>query len=105
MNKSKEIYEFLLKNALGYDNRIKGHKIMSYFDIHDHKTLRSYIETARQDKNLVYLIASESGSDGGYWIATTKSEKKATTNSLILRAEEMKKTAKKMQRKKIYGRA
>lgn len=38
------IYDFLKKEAVGYENRVKASVLMQEFDIKDNKTLRAYIE-------------------------------------------------------------
>ncbi len=96
------IYDYLLKNHAGYDNRIKGKELMKIFGIKDHKTLRSYIEKARQYKEYRYLIGSEAGSNGGYFMITNGMEKEQTINHIRLRAEEQLKTCDFMEKKEIY---
>ena len=97
------IYEYLLKNHAGYDNRIKGKELMKIFDIKDHKTLRSYIEKARQYKEYRYLIGSEAGRNGGYFMVTNGMEKDLTINHIRLRAEEQLSTCELMENKLIYN--
>lgn len=97
-----QIYDYLLQNCLGYKNRIKGRKLMDLFDIKDHKTLRSYIEKTRQDEKYEYLVGSEAGSSGGYFIPINSEEKEISTKHIRLRAEEQLKTYENMERKKIY---
>ena len=98
----KQIYNYLLNNCLGYSNRIKGRKLMSIFNINDHKTLRSYIEKTRQDTEYEYLIGSEAGSNGGYFIVINDKEKQLSINHIYLRAEEQLKTYENMKGKKVY---
>lgn len=99
----EKIYNYLLKYHAGYDNRIKGKELMKIFNIKDHKTLRSYIEKARQYKEYRYLIGSEAGSKGGYFMVTNGMEKDLTINHIRLRAEEQLETCDLMKSKEIYG--
>lgn len=99
----EKIYQYLLKNHVGYDNRIKGKDLMKIFNIKDHKTLRSYIEKARKYKEYRYLIGSEAGSKGGYFMVTNGMEKELTINHMLLRAEEQLDTCEKMKGKDIYA--
>lgn len=98
----KSIYEYLLKNALGFNNRIKGKQLMIVFDINDHKTLRSYIENIRQDEKYEYLIGSEAGKGGGYYIPIGSDEKYLSIRHIRLRAREQERTCQNMERKKYY---
>lgn len=97
-----QIYDYLLQNCLGYENRIKGRKLMGLFHIEDHKTLRSYIEKIRQEDEYEFLIGSEAGKNGGYFIPINLEEKELSTNHIRLRAEEQLRTYKNMKRKNIY---
>lgn len=97
-----QIYNYLLQNCLGYSNRIKGKNLMNIFNINDHKTLRSYIEKTRQNDEYEYLIGSEAGKDGGYFIVTNDKEKDLSINHIYLRAEEQLKTYENMKGKKVY---
>ena len=105
MEKSEKIYNYLLENCIGYDNRVKADVLMKEFSINDHKTLRAYIENARIDSKYVYFIGSEAGKLGGYWIATTKQEKRLTLKNLIARAYKMLANAKLIGKKKLYEKA
>jgi len=57
----ERIYEYLIKNCRGFENRIKGYELMKIFRINDHKTLRSYIEAIRQNEDCLELIGSRAG--------------------------------------------
>ena len=98
----KEIYNYLLQNHIGYDNRVKATVLMDIFNIHDNKTFRSYIAEARNDIECTYFIASEAGKQGGYWIATKEQDRDITLRNLILRAIRIIKNARRMKRKKLY---
>lgn len=102
MFRSIEIYNFLLDNCVGYDNRVKASYLMEKFHIEDHKTFRSYIESARLNPVLEYCISSEAGKNGGYWIATTKSEKNTALINLMARGEKMISNANILRKKKLY---
>ena len=104
MNKSVEIYNYLLQNCIGYENRVKSQEVMHLFDVEDNKTFRSYIESARVNPECTYFIGSEAGKNGGYWIATSKREKRVTIENLILRAKKMLINAKTIRKKKLYER-
>lgn len=75
MIKSLEIYNYLVLNCIGYENRKKSTQLMELFNIRDNKTFRAYVEKARQNPDLEYFLASEAGKKGGYWIATNEQEK------------------------------
>ncbi len=97
-----EIYKYLLENALGFENRIKGQELMKIFNISDHKTLRSYIEEARNNAKYEYLIGSEAGKDGGYYIPISLEEKDVSTSHIRLRAESQLRTYENMEGKRFY---
>lgn len=96
------IYDYLTKNCVGYDNRVKGWQLMKLFNIHDHKTLRSYIQELRQDVELDRMIGSVAGSKGGFFIIENYDEFKNTVDHLYLRAMEMLKTYKIMKDKEEH---
>ena len=102
MNKSIEIYKYLVDNCAGYANKIKGKTLMRLFEINDHKTLRSHIEELRQSNDYKYLVGSEAGKNGGYWIVTSEKERQLTIDHLYLRANEQLNTCSKMREKAIY---
>ena len=95
MNKMPEIplqyrlYDYMLKNNIGYINRIKSNVLMEKFNINDNKQFRKYIQLLREDENIDKIICSEAGHKGGYWIATDKAEVLGTMNHLYKRAMEM----------------
>lgn len=86
------IYGYLIKNCVGYDNRIKAKEIMKKFNIKDHKTFRSYIQTIRDEVTYPRLIGSEAGKSGGYWIIKNLEEYYATAHHLCARARAMEDT-------------
>lgn len=88
----EEVYEYLLANAVGYDNRVKAKVLMQKFNVEDHKTFRSIIEELRLDKDK-RIIGSEAGKSGGYFICTTDEEVKKTLNHFKHRAGQMYKIA------------
>lgn len=102
MEKCLEIYNYLLENCLGYDKRVKGRELREIFDINSDKNLRRHIEIIRQSKNFQYLVGSEAGTKGGYWIVINQDEKILTTNHLYLRAKEQLKTYSILKGKDIY---
>ena len=40
-----QIYDYLKKNAIGHEKRVKSGVLMQEFNIKDNKTLRDYIES------------------------------------------------------------
>lgn len=100
MDKPNQIYNYLMQNCIGYDNRIKSDVLMDLFEIRSNKTFRTYIEIAREEFD--YFIASEAGRQGGYWIASNKKDKQITYNNLNLRAKRMLETSKRMMKKKLF---
>lgn len=69
-----KIYYYLQKNAVGREKRVKSGVLMDMFNIEDNKTLRSHIENIRDNMDYEYIICSEAGQNGGYWIATSEQE-------------------------------
>jgi len=96
------IYDYLVNNCIGYDNRIKGWQLMKLFNIKDHKTLRSYIQELRQDEEIDKMIGSVAGKSGGFFIIANYDEYKDTVDHLYLRAMEMLKTYKIMKDKEEH---
>lgn len=92
------LVNYLKNNCIGYDNRQKASQLMKIVDIKDHKTFRNLIEDIRQSGRKVF-ICSEAGSNGGYWLPTTKEEVETTIDHLEARAWEMIKTAKILREK------
>lgn len=86
------IYNYLVENCVGYENRIKSSKLMNMFGIKDNKTFRSYIQELRQNPEYEKLVGSEAGSNGGYFIVSNYQEFKTTVEHHYLRAMEMLKT-------------
>lgn len=100
----KLIYDYLVLNCIGYDNRIKARTLMKKFNIKDNKTFRSYIQNIRQDEDCERIVGSEAGNNGGYWIINSKEEFDNTVYHLYARAVEMQKTCKILRKKgKEYG--
>lgn len=93
------IYDFLKKEAVGYENRVKASVLMQEFDIRDNKTLRAYIEEIRDSDILDKIICSEAGSNGGYWVATSQDEVYQTLQHLYKRSMKMLKTYSKIKNK------
>ena len=87
-----QIHDYLKKNAVGYSKRIKSSVLMKEFNINDNKTLRKHIQNIRQDETLQKIVCSESGKNGGYWIAKNDKEVQETLDHLYNRAMEMLKT-------------
>lgn len=87
-----KIYDYMKKNAVGYENRVKSNVIMEKFDIKDNKTFRAYIENIRDSEVLQKIVCSEAGSNGGYWIATNNDEVVETLQHLYKRSMKMLKT-------------
>ena len=93
------IYNYLIANCIGYDNRVKAKTIMKKFDIKDHKTFRKYVQAIREDYSYPKLIGSEAGKNGGYWIIKNKQEFDMAVHHLYARAIEMQKNCKIMKKK------
>lgn len=102
----EQIYEYLNKNCVGYDNRVKGNQIMKLFGIHGHKTFRSYIQAIREKDFYKKLVGSEAGKQGGYWIVNSVAEYNTTTQHLYARSSEMRKMCEIMKKKwgKLNGK-
>ena len=94
------IYDYLLNNCVGCDNRIKGWQLMKLFNIKDHKTLRGYIQELRNDEDIEELIGSVAGKGGGFFIIRNYTEYRDTIDHLYLRAMEMLKTREVIMNKK-----
>ena len=94
-----KIYNYLKKNAVGYENRVKSNVIMKKFNIRDNKTFRAYIENTRDSEALQKIVCSEAGSNGGYWIATNNDEVVETLQHLYKRSMKMLKTYSILKRK------
>lgn len=92
-----KIYDYLIKNAVGYEKRVKSSVLMQEFDIKDNKTLRSHIEAIRDNMDYEIIICSEAGKDGGYWSATSKEEIFDTLSHLYNRSMKMLKTYSKIK--------
>lgn len=88
----EQIYDYLINNCVGYNNRIKAYKLMRMFNINNHKTFRSKIQKIRQNKQFKKIVGSEAGKRGGYWIIANENEYKETMFHLRARSDEMKKT-------------
>ena len=84
-----KIYDYLQKNAVGYEKRVKSSVLMKEFNIKDNKTLRSYIENIRDNMDYEKIICSEAGSKGGYWIATNEQEVYDTLEHFYKRSMKM----------------
>jgi len=94
-----QIYDYLKKNAVGYEKRIKSNELMEYFNIPSNEIFRSYIQEIRQSDVLQKIVCSQAGLNGGYWIATNEEEITDTLNHLYNRAMEMLKTYSIIKRK------
>lgn len=94
-----KIYNYLKKNAVGYEKRVKSNVLMKEFNINDNKTLRSYIEDIRNSDILQKIVCSESGKNGGYWIASNDEEVYQTLEHLYNRSMQMLKTYSMIQKK------
>ena len=94
-----KIYNYLKKNAVGYEKRVKSSEIMEKFNIRDNKTFRAYIENIRDSEVLQKIVCSEAGSNGGYWIATNNDEVVETLQHLYKRSMKMLKTYSILKRK------
>ena len=98
-NFNDRIYYFLKNNAVGYEKRVKSAILMQEFNIEDNKTLRKHIEEIRDNMNYELIICSESGSKGGYWIATSEEEVYDTLKHLYKRSMKMLYTYSKIRKK------
>ena len=87
-----KIYDYLKKNAVGYEKRVKSGVLMKEFNINDNKTLRFYIEAIRNSDTLQKIVCSEAGQHGGYWIANNDEEVYQTLEHLYKRSMQMLKT-------------
>ena len=85
----EQIYDYLINNCVGYNNRIKAYKLMRMFNIKDHKTFRAKIQNIRKNKSFKKLVGSEAGKNGGYWIIANKEEYDKTIFHHRERASEM----------------
>ncbi len=94
-----QIYDYLKKNAIGHEKRVKSGVLMQKFNIKDNKTLRDYIENIRNSDTLQKIVCSEAGKHGGYWIATTDEEVYQTLEHLYKRSMQMLKTYSKIKKK------
>lgn len=94
-----QLYDYLKKNAIGYENRIKSGALMKYFNISSNEIFRSYIQEIRQSDILQKIVCSQAGVNGGYWIATNEEEIKDTLSHLYNRSMEMLKTYSIIKRK------
>lgn len=94
-----QIYDYLKKNAVGYEKRIKSNELMECFNIPSNEIFRSYIQEIRQSDVLQKIVCSQAGLNGGYWIATNEEEITDTLNHLYNRAMEMLKTYSIIKRK------
>ena len=99
-----KIYDYLRKNAVGHEKRVKSSVLMKEFNIEDNKTLRSYIENIRDNMDYELIICSEAGSKGGYWIATTEEEVMDTLKHLYKRSMKMLYTYSKLRKKSRLNR-
>lgn len=89
----KEIYDYLMCNCIGYENRVKAKVVMKKFGIKDHKKFRSYIQLLREDYGYSGIVGSEAGVAGGYWIVNNEKELENTIHHYKARANEMYTTA------------
>lgn len=94
-----QIYDYLKKNAIGHEKRVKSGVLMQEFNIKDNKTLRDYIESIRNSDTLQKIVCSEAGKNGGYYLATTDEEVYQTLEHLYKRSMQMLKTYSKIKRK------
>jgi hypothetical protein len=94
-----QIYDYLKKNAVGHEKRVKSGVLMKEFNIKDNKTLRDYIESIRNSDVLQKIVCSEAGKNGGYWIATNDEEVYKTLEHLYKRSMQMLKTYSKIKKK------
>lgn len=87
-----KIYDYMKKNCVGYENRVKSNILMQIFNINDNRTLRKYIEDIRNSEILQKIVCSEAGQGGGYWLATSDEEVYITLEHLYKRSMQMLKT-------------
>lgn len=99
-----KIYDYLLKNAVGHEKRVKSSVLMKEFNIEDNKTLRSYIENIRDNMDYELIICSEAGKAGGYYIATTEEEVMDTLKHLYKRSMKMLYTYSRLRKKSRLNR-
>lgn len=94
-----KIYDYLRKNAVGRLKRVKSSVLMQKFNITDNKTLRSHIESIRDNMDYELIVCSEAGQQGGYWIATSDEEVTETLKHLYKRSMKMLYTYSKLRKK------
>lgn len=94
-----KIYNYLRKNAVGRLKRVKSSVLMQKFNITDNKTLRSHIESIRDNMEYELIVCSEAGQQGGYWIATSDEEVTETLKHLYKRSMKMLYTYSKLRKK------
>lgn len=94
-----QIYDYLKKNAIGHEKRVKSSVLMQEFNIKDNKTLRDYIESIRNSDTLQKIVCSEAGKNGGYYLATNDEEVYQTLEHLYKRSMQMLKTYSKIKKK------
>lgn len=84
-----KLYNYLLNNAQGKDNRVKGHVLMATFEIGSDRTLRKLIQEINASVEYKSLIGAISGYEGGYFIPITATETKEVINNRRHRADKM----------------
>lgn len=97
------IYEYLIKNCVGKENRKKSTFFMKLFDIANNKTFRYYIEKIRYNTDKYPIrVESVSGKNGGYYIAK-RNEKTDTVEKFKQRTRKTALTASKLKKTPILG--
>lgn len=78
----EQVYNFIVTNHIGKENMVKNRQLRVYFpQIKSDKAMRKIIENIRFNPDFKYFIGSVSGSKGGYYACTLKSEIQETKNS------------------------
>lgn len=89
MSREKEIYEYLLENHKGKENKAKAKDLMKLFNISDHRNFRKIIQDINRDKQFKKLIGAVSSRNGGYYICETQEETLDAINNRKHRANQM----------------
>lgn len=98
----KQVYNFIVTNHVGKENMVKNRQLRVYFpQIKSDKAMRKIIENIMFNPDFKYFIGSVSGSKGGYYACTLKSEIQETKNSYMHRAMQMLENSKKFESKEV----
>ncbi len=96
------IYGYLVKNCVGYDNRVKAKRLQQLFKIDDNKAFRDVIKRIRKDENYRYAVMSKSSFKGGYWIPTSREEIEIVSEDFKRRGKFIEDTGETIKNKEYY---